>query len=970
MRFLSLCIALLFFLMGFFSISAQSWQDSYPFQNSYGENGVILDTVAMLEPVFQTIQHELTDEFKLDGIEWVFPFQEFDLNSAVDIDNISLEIDDTTNSTYMITDQQANRIIVYDRFANQIIRDLDLDQFAYFNPNDADFMTADGRERYLIPFSVEDHVILVNHINRIIWEYGENNELESPADAVFGKNMNEYLIADKGHDRVIIVNDQKEIVWEIRGDTLNNPVDVEYIAATDSNQIDEILITDQGNNRVLVVARDSKNIVWEFGGDSLQEEKMRLNLPTDADVLDNGHIIIADAGNQRIIEVDREGTYFWEFTNPVSGLEDVDVEVSDNLLVIKEFIPDSTQPSLTKKLPGILGFSTVIKSSHVYSVDKRVNFRQLLWQSDTLGQTTSVKLQFRSSADYFNEKDIYPAWRGPSGDSTSYYLDSGSRISDMHRGHRYYQVRARMGTENPRKAPTLSQLWVRYFFYDSDRVPAPRIYSSQIPESTLIENMSVNWKRFEYHQLLPADPAERDKVRFSFQITDDETDEVLISDIPWRPESDVSIDLSQYDALKGVKQVHLNAFPYTTAQYLTPQLVSWKIVYELFQSTKSNIQFVGPDRYAVDSYTGTASLPPENESENPGRVYIMLDDRNLEQSQSFVNVPLQSLSSGDTEETTLSLTAPFQAFSLVDPVPIRIIAASQSTRPGNDTLEVYDRDLLTVFYQDPTDPNDVSSDTVIVIMGTKGEIIIEDSNGKEFTAVNVGDSIFVRLTGEHDKNLNVQGPDSLKVVLSNSVINDSEYLQLYEVKNDDGIENTGEFLSKCGILLDDDKNWATDDRVLFARPGDVIRVVYTDNYTVVKSVQLPEQKPVDDNFDDIAYKLQVAPNPFYENKNENFRLRLFSTLGNLTLEKLEIYNLAGQLVRKIEGDEIFFSNASGRTIVKNRYGIIENWWDLQNDSGEKTSSGTYWVKFTGKLENENTGSASQVSAFTKFVMIR
>ena len=52
MRFLSLCIVLLFFLMGFFSISAQSWQDSYPFQNSYGENGVILDIVSMFEPVF------------------------------------------------------------------------------------------------------------------------------------------------------------------------------------------------------------------------------------------------------------------------------------------------------------------------------------------------------------------------------------------------------------------------------------------------------------------------------------------------------------------------------------------------------------------------------------------------------------------------------------------------------------------------------------------------------------------------------------------------------------------------------------------------------------------------------------------------------------------------------------------------------------------------------------------------------
>ncbi|MDZ7722408.1 MAG: hypothetical protein U5R06_06175 [candidate division KSB1 bacterium] len=506
-----------------------------------------------------------------------------------------------------------------------------------------------------------------------------------------------------------------------------------------------------------------------------------------------------------------------------------------------------------------------------------------------------------------------------------------------------------MGTENPRKAPSLEQLWVRYFFYDSDIDPAPRIYTTQIPGSEVsTEDVSIKWNALEYKQVLPNDPAERDKVRFSFQIVDYETGSVLISDLPWRPENTVTLDLSQYTALNGIKRIYLNAFPYTTAQYLTPKLRSWRITYQLYDSTPSNIQFVGPDRTEVESYTGTTSLPPENESENPGKVYIMLDDRNLEQSQSSIDMPVKAVNSGDIEHVTLSLTAPFQAFSLIDPVPIRIVNGTALVHPENDTLEVSDRDLITVSYQDPDDPTDRSQDTVTVIMGTKGEIYIENSKAEVLSTAHIGDSLYARVTGEHDKNLNTQGADSIVVVLRNSVINDSEFLYLYELKNDAGIENTGNFRSSRGLLLNDDKNWAPDDSVLFAQHGDVIQAVYTDNFTLVSSVSVPDQEPVDDDFSDTAYKLQIAPNPFRESTHGNFRLRIFSTVGNLTLDKLEIFNLSGQRVRQIQGDEITISNAANRTIEKNRYGIIENWWDLSNNSGHKISSGTYWGKIHRK----------------------
>jgi hypothetical protein len=62
----------------------------------------------------------------------------------------------------------------------------------------------------------------------------------------------------------------------------------------ESNGDDHVLITDQGNGRIVEVRRSDKAIVWEYDG---------LNNPNSAELLTNGNILIADENNNQALEV-------------------------------------------------------------------------------------------------------------------------------------------------------------------------------------------------------------------------------------------------------------------------------------------------------------------------------------------------------------------------------------------------------------------------------------------------------------------------------------------------------------------------------------------------------------------------------------------------------------------------------------------------------------------------------------------
>ena len=124
------------------------------------------------------------------------------------------------------------------------------------------------------------------------------------------------LITDQANERIIEVNLAKEIVWCFGGSDvscvapgqLNNPNCAELL------ENGHILICDENNNRAIEVTRDGQ-IVWQYGsGDP------NVNDPVSgvafASRLENGHTLITDSNHARIVEIDRDKNVVWEyFTN-------------------------------------------------------------------------------------------------------------------------------------------------------------------------------------------------------------------------------------------------------------------------------------------------------------------------------------------------------------------------------------------------------------------------------------------------------------------------------------------------------------------------------------------------------------------------------------------------------------------------------------------------------------------------------
>jgi hypothetical protein len=169
----------------------------------------------------------------------------------------------------------------------------------------------------------DNRVMVVNQAGVILWQYGiagvtgfGKNQLNTPVQATFLPN-DHVLITDQGNARVIEVDRKHNIVWQY-GKTnnpgsgtnqLNNPNSAELLENGD------ILIADESNNRVLEVNRQ-RQIVWQYA----PNDTTKLNGAAFASRLCNGHTLITDSGNNRILDVDSGGNAVVFFvTNTRSG---------------------------------------------------------------------------------------------------------------------------------------------------------------------------------------------------------------------------------------------------------------------------------------------------------------------------------------------------------------------------------------------------------------------------------------------------------------------------------------------------------------------------------------------------------------------------------------------------------------------------------------------------------------------------
>ena len=169
----------------------------------------------------------------------------------------------------------------------------------------------------------DNRVMLVDPDRQIIWQYGQTGVTGSGPDQLNTPVQNTWLpngrilITDQGNARVIEVTLDKKIVWQYGmtgtagcgANQLNNPNSAELLANG------HILIADESNNRVIEVTRQ-KNIVWSYGSCTGTE----LNGTAFASRLPDGHTLITDSNNNRILEVNPAGNVVWSYvTNARPG---------------------------------------------------------------------------------------------------------------------------------------------------------------------------------------------------------------------------------------------------------------------------------------------------------------------------------------------------------------------------------------------------------------------------------------------------------------------------------------------------------------------------------------------------------------------------------------------------------------------------------------------------------------------------
>jgi hypothetical protein len=174
--------------------------------------------------------------------------------------------------------------------------------------------------------------------HNIIWSFGDGSSTAGPTSVVapndFQRIRGRNLVAGTGappgseptcpngcpDNRVMLIDQGGAIIWQygqtgVAGsgfDQLNTPVQNTYLPNGD------ILITDQGNQRVIEVT-PSKQIVWQQGQTGVAGAMFnQLNNPNSAELLDNGNILIADESNNRVIEVNRNHRIVWHYGGPKS----------------------------------------------------------------------------------------------------------------------------------------------------------------------------------------------------------------------------------------------------------------------------------------------------------------------------------------------------------------------------------------------------------------------------------------------------------------------------------------------------------------------------------------------------------------------------------------------------------------------------------------------------------------------------
>jgi outer membrane protein assembly factor BamB len=264
----------------------------------------------------------------------------------------------------------------------------------------------------LIADQLNNRVIEVTRTGALVWTFGDGKSVPGPTSVVAPNDAERLpngrtLISGTGaplgaepscaltggaacsDNRVIIVDDASgAIVWQYgadrgragRGpDELDSPVAAVLVPKGSG---DDILITDQGNNRIIEVSEQTKQIVWQFpsatSNTSKNGAKEALQSPNSAERLANGDTLIADENGNRVIEVDGDSAITWQYPTQI------DLSLLNG-------------PAFASRLPDGHTLITDSNNSRVLEVDAETPAK-VVWMYSTASRDPSLPASFPTRA--------------------------------------------------------------------------------------------------------------------------------------------------------------------------------------------------------------------------------------------------------------------------------------------------------------------------------------------------------------------------------------------------------------------------------------------------------------------------------------------------------------------------------------------------------------------------------------------
>ncbi len=934
-------------------IVSKSWSDGNPsFRLASVSSNVRVDSVVSLIPTLGFSEEPPGFKWMLSAFDttWAWPQSPADKVKITGATSIEYYLDLNNVIHYVVADRDGGKIVdlILSRPDRAWVLDA-IDSDRLNNPTSVQVYKENGNPMFLITEEGRHRVIKYDRIGDVVkWKFGQptSNELFSPLDAVIIPGTDQVLICDTGNHRLVLVDEAGTVLNTFGVGVLNRPVDIDYIPSTQ-----EVLITDQNNNRVLKLDIRTNVVTWDYD--------IGLNLPSDADLLPNGNVLICDRGNNRLIEVNLNRQIVWQLESPIQNLRDADrlgIELGQEW-VNKHLVITNGQPALLGYLPR------EFYSAPRY-LNRAVSFDQLFWSAKT-DNNTSVQIQFRTANSPEQLTSPNNPWRGPS-DFEAYYTTSGLAINPVHDGDAIYQFKAILSTSDPLYTPVLNNVKVTYRYYDTDLTG--QLTSNIVRDSS--DFIITKWKSLKFKTILPPNPIHRDKVRIEVTILDG------ISGTPLRtfvanPFNAINEEpLDNIASLRLKQNFRLQATFNTLTTAATPILDNWDLLWEATPLTDAKIDFV---KLINQEFRPTVYYRVPI----PGQDYIdyvnvRLVDPNLVPIQSAVNLRISSLLTRDSEQVTLSLRP--EGWYLMDTSIPAVIA--DTVKINDRILQVQDRDRLVVTYVDPMNPTDQASDTALIVQNTEGivQFLVRDVEGlikiqndyyTKIDSAAIGDTIFVYFTGEKDRDLS-PGQDKFSIVVFDFETADKETLNVLEIPDSLSRYETGDFLSE-GLPLVLGRTPIFDDGLLQTFAGSRISLTYEETISKIPIIKVYDKHPptpIEPYTGLQSLDFDIAPNPYYEDRHNLLRIRVASSIGDLIVEKIEIFNFAGQKIAEIAGSSLKFYYAY--PIPAEQFSYADNWWDLRDQNSVPISSGTYWVKVSGNTVNSNR----RFSHIKKLVIVR